>query len=478
MDNDSIQNPNSKSSFIPASLDTKKVIGILLAALLLVIFYYIDPPTGLSENGKNVLGLLLAGLTLWITEAIPVAVTALFMIIMQPVLNVDSLSTAFKSFMSPVIFFVLATFGLSIVIVKTPLAARIANWLIKKAGDRSERVVLAFMVGAAILSAIISNVPVTALFMGLALEVIRSGSKQANTRNLGKALMIGIPFGAMIGGMMTPAGSSINILALYLLKEYTQTSVTFVEWMLFGVPLAVVLLPIAWLILIKLIKPEPLEKGIIKKLGAEIPAGFTKTELKVSAIIILMVGLWVISSWVKDIDITLVAMAGLILFFLPGINLLDWDEFSSGVGWDTILMIGGVTSIGAAVVQTGLGKWFVEQSLLGTVGWGIILLTIAVGTLVNVMHLVLPIAPAIATVVIPPLAELSLAANIHPAVFAVTAAFMAGCSMLLPLDAVPLITYSKRYYSMWDMFKVGSLTSMIWAVLTGLWVPLVVYLIY
>jgi solute carrier family 13 (sodium-dependent dicarboxylate transporter), member 2/3/5 len=469
---------DTESIVNPAGLEMKKILGILLATLLIVLFYFIDPPAGLSVTGKNVLGLLFAGLILWVTEAVPVAVTALFLIIMQPILNIGTLPVAFKSFISPVIFFVLATFGLSIAIVKTPLATRIANWLIKKAGDRSERVVLAFMVGAAILSAIISNVPVTALFMGLALEVIRSGGKQANTRNLGKVLMIAIPFGAMIGGMMTPAGSSINILALYLLKEYTQTSVTFVEWILFGIPLAVVLLPIAWLILIKLIKPEPLEKGITKKLGADIPDGFTKTELKVSAIIILMVGLWVISSWVKDIDITLVAMAGLILFFLPGINLLDWDEFSSGVGWDTILMIGGVTSIGAAVVQTGLGKWFVEQSLLGTVGWGIILLTIAVGTLVNVMHLVLPIAPAIVAVVIPPLAELSLAANIHPAVFAVTAAFMAGCSMLLPLDAVPLITYSKRYYSMWDMFRVGSLTSIIWAILVGLWVPFAVNLIY
>lgn len=478
MVNGTLKGIKTVSAFIPVGLEKKKFLGILLAALLIIVFYFIDPPAGLSETGKNVLGLLLGGLVLWITEAVPVAVTALFMIIMQPILQIDSLSTAFKSFISPVIFFVLATFGLSIAIVKTPLAARIANWLIRKAGDRSENVVFAFMIGAAFLSSLISNVPVTALFMGLALQIIRTCSKNTDTANLGKVLMIAIPFGAMIGGMMTPAGSSINILALYLLEEYTETGVTFVEWMLFGVPVTIVLLPISWFILIKLIRPEPLEKGVVEKLGAEIPVTFSKEEIKLSVIIILMVTLWIVSSWIKSIDITLVAMIGLILFFIPGINLLDWDEFAAGVGWDTILMVGGVTSIGAAVVQSGLGKWFVDQSLIGFVGWGIILLTIAVGMLVNVMHLVLPIAPAIVAVVIPPLVELSMAANIHPAIFTVTSAFLAGCSMLLPLDAVPLITYSKRYYSMWDMFKAGSLTSIIWAILVGLWVPFVAYWIY
>ena len=244
------------------------------------------------------------------------------------------------------------------------------------------------------------------------------------------------------------------------------------------VPVAIVLLPISWIILIKFFKPEPIETEIIEKIGRDIPQKLSGAEKKLLLIIGLMVGLWITSSWIKNIDITLVVMAGLVVFFMPTINLINWDEFSEGVGWDTIIMIGGVTSIGAAVVQTDLGNWVVNQSLMGVVGWGVILLTIAVGLLVNILHLILPIAPAIVAVVIPPLAILSNAADINPAIFAVTTAFLAGCSMLLPLDAVPLITYSKRYYSMWDMFKAGSITSIIWVIIVGMWVPLVAFIIY
>ena len=152
-------------------------------------------------------------------------------------------------------------------------------------------------------------------------------------------------------------------------------------------------------------------------------------------------------------------------------DILDWDEFAGKMAWDTIIMIGGVTSIGTAVVETGLGKWIVENSLMGFSHYPVVYLTIIVAMLVNVMHLILPLAPAIVAVMIPPLAELSIVTQIHPAIFVIATSFLAGCCMLVPLDPVPLMTYTKRYYNMWEMFKVGSVTSVIWVLLVGLWIP-------
>ncbi len=458
-------------------MERKKTLGMVLAVFIIAGFYISPVPQGLNEAGKNVLGLLLAGLVLWITEALPLAVTALALIILQPLLGIEDISAAFKAFMSPVIFFIIATFGISIAIMKTPLAARIARWLLQRAGNSSERVVLAFMIGTAVLSAIISVVPATAIFMSLALGILEASDCQPGTSNLGKCLMIGVPFGAMIGGMATPTGSAVNIMALYFLETYGQVRVPFIDWMVVGIPICLILVPISWYILVKVFKPEPIDQRVIEDLDREIEAGLSLIEIKLLIVTGVMMVLWIGSSWIPVIDITMVAIAGLIAYFIPGIDVLEWDEFAEGVGWEAVLMVGGVTSLGAAVVQTGLGEWFVSQSLQGLASWGIIPATMAVGALANLLHLVIPISPAIIAVTVPSLLDLSGAANINPAIFAITTSFLAGCSMLLPLDAVPLITFTKRYYSMWDMFKVGSITSLIWVIIAGVWVPAAISLL-
>jgi sodium-dependent dicarboxylate transporter 2/3/5 len=299
------------------------------------------------------------------------------------------------------------------------------------------------------------------------------GEKPGSSR-LGKALMIAIPFGAMIGGITTPAGSSINILALFLLEKYAQVSITFLDWMLFGIPIAIVMLPISSFIIVKMFKPEQLNMEVteILKIEGE-EAKISIVEKKVLVIVGIMLVLWISSTWIPAFNVTIVAIAGLIAFFLPGINILSWDEFSKEVGWDAILMIGGVTSIGAAVVASGLSGWFINSVLQSLAGMNIFVLTGLVGMIINLLHLVLPIGPALVAVSIQPLADFSILSGISPATFAVMTAFMAGCCMLLPLDAVPLITYNKKYYSMGDMFKSGFVVSFIWVIIAAIWIPLV-----
>lgn len=451
----------------------KKTVGLVAAVIVLAGVFLMPVPEGMTPAGRNCLGILLAALFLWTTEAIPVAVTALALIGLQPLYGIADLNTAVKEFSTHVIFFVIATYGVSVAIMKTPLASRMARWLLLRSGKDPGKVILAFVTGTAIISSFVSNVPSTVLFMGLALSLLEPLGEKPGSSRLGKALMIAIPFGAMIGGISTPAGSSINILALSLLERYAGITITFLDWMIFGIPIAVVMIPICSFMLNKIFHPEPLEKDVTEILKLEDQGSISPAEKKVLVIIGVMLVLWIASTWVPAFNVTIVAIGGLIIFFLPGINILNWKDFSKEVGWDAVLMIGGVTSIGAAVVATGLSGWFVNAVLSGLSGLNIFLLTGIVGMIINLLHLVLPIGPALVAMSIQPLSDFAVAGGLSPAIFGITIAFMAGCCMLLPLDAVPLITYNKQYYSMGDMFKSGLAVSFVWVIIAAVWVPLV-----
>jgi sodium-dependent dicarboxylate transporter 2/3/5 len=190
-------------------------------------------------------------------------------------------------------------------------------------------------------------------------------------------------------------------------------------------------------------------------------------EKKALTLILTMLVLWILSTWFRALDIAMVAMAGSVAMFLPGINLLSWPRAQQTIGWDALFLVGGVTSLGAAASTTGLATY-----LVGTLPnmelwpvWGVIALISIVTVLI---HLPLPINPAIVAVLIPPIALLALASGQNPALYTLPVAFTASCAFLLPLDAVVIITYSKGYYRMGDMIRPGAVISAIWVLVMTL----------
>jgi sodium-dependent dicarboxylate transporter 2/3/5 len=151
--------------------------------------------------------------------------------------------------------------------------------------------------------------------------------------------------------------------------------------------------------------------------------------------------------------------------FLPGVALFTWKEAQASTDWATLMMIGGVTTLGIASRQTGLAKWLADSALAGMGDWGIVWVIAAISAFTVVIHLMLPIAPVINAVMIPPIMVLGAAAGVNPALYALPVVFTASCAFLLPMDAVPLVTYSKGYYRMFDMFLPGLVISVIWVIL-------------
>ena len=227
-----------------------------------------------------------------------------------------------------------------------------------------------------------------------------------------------------------------------------------------------VLLPLAAWVLVKVFPPEIDSIGALEDVHEErLKMGrVSPNEWKVLGIMSTMMTLWIASTWFPVFDTFLVAVVGAVVMFLPGLGLFTWREVQHATGWDTLMVIGGVTSLGQASSQTGLATWLAETAFGGLQDWGTVAVIATVSAFTVAIHLMLPIAPVINAVMIPPIMVVGAAAGVNPALYALPVIFTASCAFLLPLDAVPLVTYSRGYYRMFDMLIPGTIISAAWVI--------------
>lgn len=448
----------------------KKSLYGIIGAIVGGVVVYLIMPSALDPSARSLAGIFVAVLVLWITEAFPAGVVALISLALTPLFGVyPDMKSATVGFYGFVPYFVIASFVLSFAVEKSGIGKRFALWLLSKTGTRSKTAVLVFMFGAAITSSLMSDVPSAAIWMSLAMPILTNLGVPVGKSRFGKALMIGIPIGALIGGVATPAGSSINILALQVLKTTADMNITFLQWMALGVPMFLVMTVVAWWVLVSVFKPEIDSIGDVseyqdqhKELGK-----WSSSEIKTAIIIGVALVFWVSSSWIKGLDISMVAILAAGAMMLPGMNLFKWSEAENYIGWSTFLVIGAVTSLGMATVSTGLSGWVVENVLSGLGSMSLVAITIIIGLFTVLIHIPIPINPAIITAIMPPMILLAQETGVNPAIYALPIAFTTSVAFMLPLDSVTLVTYSKGYYTMRDMIFPGAIISVIWvAVMT------------
>ncbi len=451
----------------PPPHNTFAVSGILASIVVALIIMALPTPEGLTVEGQRMAALFAVALILFVTEAIPIAVTSVLVLMLQPIMGITAnIREAFGTWVTPVFFFVLVMFVVAQAVTVTGLARRFALWLLSIAGTDSTRVIWVFVIGTGTMSLIMSDVPACAIFMAIGLGLINKMELKPGS-SFAKALMIGIPIGALIGGVGTPAGSSINLLGLAQLEQFGGIRVPFLDWMFIGMPMVIILLPLAAFVISKFFKPEIAVIGGADDVQKEREATgpMSPAETKVLVILGVMVTLWIASTWYPAFDVYLVGIGGAVAMFMPGINILTWKQAQAGTGWDALLLVGGVTSLGSASVATGLAQWMVDLSLGGIADWGPISVIALISTFTVLIHLALPINPVIVTVLIPPLTILAMETGVNPALYALPVAFTASCAFLLPIDAVPLLTYGKGFYKMFDMTLPGVVLSVVWVIL-------------
>ena len=458
----------------------KRIIGIILFIIVFAGAILAEPAGDLTSEGMKALAVLLMAVILWITEPMPAGATAIFIMILPMLLGISTFRQTIAPFANPTIFFVIATFGLSAAIAKVPLAKRILLLLLKLLGESIEKIIFALIIATALISSVMSNIPATLMFMGVALSLLDLYDTDEEKCRTGRTLMIALPLAGMMGGSITPAGSSNNLLALSLLHDNAGTAVSFVDWIAVCLPVSVLMLPIAWFILIKIFKPAPVRKERLNEFLDELRS-LPKPEAKeyiVMVIYVSMITLWILSSWFPVLDTTVVAIIGLAVMFLPGIDLFTWKEFSEEVSWSTILMTGSVLCIGSLINTSGVASWFADSFFSIQSGGSMFFLILQLALFMFVMQVILPNGPAAITATAVPVIAAAQAAQINPSVLVIPLTFFCSWAMILPLNPVPMLTYSKGYYKVTDIGKAGIPVLIILSLIMALWVPFITELIF
>lgn len=456
------------------NLSAKHKWGLALAALILVAMFFVPTPEGLTVAGVRTLGCTLSMLILLSTGALPLGLTALsFMILYFLTGAASSLNVAISGMATPPVLFILASFGMSDAVSNSPISRRILYAMLKLFGKSIRMTLLGLMFATALVSAFISNVPVTAMFVTIGLAFLKLYENEDDRKKTGRSFMIAIPVAAMIGGIMTPVGSSPNLVAISTLAEMTGHQISFVEWAAYGVPIGVLLVPLAWLMITRVFPPVEMEperfKGFVESTRVTEKVG--KQEAKVILIMGAMIVLWVLSSWIKAINLYAVAVLGVCIMFLPGVDVLNWDDFRKSCNWDVVFVTASVISLGNVISANGLSTWFVNTVFPTGMTLPSFALVFVTAIFVILMLLIIPISGALIQVLAGPLIVVAGNCGIAPVALIITLCFCATNCYLLPIDTVPLLALSTGYFKMTDMPRATIPILLILAALCALWCP-------
>jgi len=456
-------------------LTAKRKYGLAIAFVILVVMLFIPIPEGLTTAGVRTLGCTLSLLVCLSTGVLPLGLTSLIFMMLYYVLGAaSSLSVAISGLATPPTLFILASFGMSAAVSDSPIAKRILHFLLGIFGKSVKVTLLGLMYATAAISAFISNVPVTAMFITIGLTFLKLYDEEVKRKQTGKTYMIAIPVAAMIGGIMTPVGSSPNLVAISTLKEMTDYSISFVEWAAYGVPISLILLPFAWFVITKVFPPAEMEASQFKKFIAstKVTDKMDRQEVKVIIIMGTMILLWILSSWITAISLYVVAVLGVAFMFLPGIDVLNWENFKKSVNWDVIFVTASVISLGNIIAENGLSTWFVNTIFPANLSMSAFSMVFITAVFVILMLLIIPISGALIQVLAGPLIVVAANNNIEPVILIVTLCFCATNCYLLPIDTVPLLAYGTGYFQMTDMPRSTIPILLALALLCALWCPI------
>ena len=325
----------------------KKLISFISIVLLSVALYLMPSPEGLTPNGQYSIILMLAAVLFWVTEALPIAFAAILFTVLPAIFHVTALPKMMSNFATPTVFFVFAMFIVSIAFQNSGLSRRIVLWASVKSRGNPSKLLLYLMMAGGLLSSILADIPVMAMLLPVALVILQKNNCMQGASSFGRAMMIGLPFACLIGGVGTPAGSSMNAMTIGLLKDTASVSISFLEWACVGMPMVLILTPVAWFFTIRIYPPEMNDLVGIEAMEEEYRAlgRLQSREWKFLVIILLNMILWMTDK-LHNIPLPVACVLGATMFLLPGMDLVDWGKDSRKIGWEVLMVVGSANSLG------------------------------------------------------------------------------------------------------------------------------------
>ncbi len=449
------------------------IVGILAFALTIIL----PAPAGMPREAWLVAGLVVWMAAWWMTEAIPLTATALLPFLVLPFAGVLDAKATASAYYEPILFLILGGAFIALAIERTGLHRRLSLAILKAVGSSGgqSRLLLAFMISAALLSMLISNTSTSLIMMPMALAVLAGGGLDPEEQDgLAGALPMGIAFAASIGGLGTIVGSPTNGIAVALLDSMIGLKISFAEWTMFGLPIVIVGVPIAALIIARVQKvaAHPFDVSAARA-AIDTHTVWTIPEKRLVPLIAITFLLWMLAPILKDYlpagsltDGTIAVAAGLALFILPdgtGRPLLVWKE-ADRAPWGVIMMFGGGLALAAGMGASGLAEWL-GNALLPLSAVPLILVALA---LVGMVVLITEFASNVATAsaIIPVVASLTVAMGVDPILLAMPAALAASWGFMLPAGTGPnAIAWSTGRIKLPRMVGAGLLLDLIGIVL-------------
>jgi len=434
-----------------------------------------DPPAGLSEQGWATAAIALWMATWWATEAVPIAVTALLPLACFPLLGVVNMVDTATPYANKVIYLFLGGFIVAFAMQRWNLHRRIALNVLQHVGGSGRLLVGGFLFASALISMWVMNTSTTMMLTPVAISVIgviHSSIGELDRRgreDFQYALLLAVAYGATIGGLTTLVGTlPTAMLAAFMLESYGST-IHFADWMMVGVPLAVVMLPLCWFVLTRWafdvnFKTSGEGRAELRKLRDEL-GDIRAPEIRIAMVAAVMIIAWVGRPfWIQlpglsALDDTGIAIAGAIaMFVIPSGDkddpvLLRW-EYAERLPWGVILLFGGGLSLANAFIVTGLAEWIgTTLQVVGTLP--LLLIILAISSLIIFLTELTSNTATVATF-LPIAGAVAIQSGYDPIVLTVPITLAASCAFMLPVATPPnAIVFGSGMLTVPKMMRAG-----------------------
>ncbi|MFC2134664.1 SLC13 family permease [Bacteroidota bacterium] len=476
-----------------------KTAGFFLGIILFLIVWLFLDLGAEYYNAKLVAAVSILMAAWWIFEAIPLSATSLVPLILFPFLGVVSSSDIASQYINSTIFLFIGGFVIAIAMEKWNLHKRIAMSVILLFGNSPSRIILGFMIASGFVSMWISNTATCLMVLPIGLSIIykvESEFGEERSSNFSKSLMIAIAYSCTIGGIATLIGTPPNLIfqRMYKISFPEAEMIKFSEWMVFGVPLAAVMMILTWIVLTKFVfKTDDdlvLNKDIIKEEKTKL--GKMSFEEKAVLVVFFLtslmwvfrsdinLGAFVIPGWSnligasKFIDDSTVAITmALILFLIPCRSegsefkfVLNQDDIKK-VPWDIVLLFGGGFALAAGFVQSDLSK-LIGQEFIALKDVSPLVMIIIISIII-VFTSELTSNTAQTAIVLPLLASLAIELNMAPLSIMIPATFSVSLAFMFPVGTPPnAIVFGSGRLKVWDMVKAGFILNLLGIILVAI----------
>ncbi len=457
-----------------------KIISLGAGPVLFLILYnFFDQPEGLKESATAVIALAAWMIVWWITDAVPLPVTALLPLVFFPVLQVFDMTTAAAPYANPIIFLFMGGFIIALAMEKRNLHTRIALNLIRMTGTHANGIILGFMLATAFLSMWISNTATTVMMLPIALSVIdllkEQNKGKGNYKKFALCLMLSIAYAANIGGTTTIIGTPPNVVFVGYMKEILNQEITFGKWLLIGIPFCLIMLAAVFFIITKVLFPHKMGKmegssTLIKNKLLELGT-MSRAESLVAVIFFLTAFFWMFQQNINNLlagnylNNTVIAMAGGVLMFIIPVSLkkpefiLNWKS-TERLPWGILLLFGGGLCLAKGMEETGIiqfaGNKIAENTAINPFFLTIVLTVFAL-LLTEIMSNV-----ALTVIFLPVVLGIAESLQVEPLYLAIPVTLAASCAFMMPVSTPPnAVVFSSGYIKINEMVKAGIILNII-----------------